>query len=93
MYHESMKHLLTPIWDLMKDVRKKALMRLEYEGCPSNFDDPATYAMEKYAYYVCFKCKKASEIVISKTALLCPPSHISFIYRRITEEKPVAKLK
>ena len=58
MYHDSMKQLLSPIWDLMKEVRKKALMRLEYEGCPSNYDDPAVYAMEKYAYYVCFKCKK-----------------------------------
>ncbi|XP_065222944.1 E3 ubiquitin-protein ligase MYCBP2 isoform X3 [Planococcus citri] len=59
IFHDSVKTLLSPIWDLMKDVRKKALMRLEYEGCPSNYEDPAAYAMEKYAYYVCFKCKKA----------------------------------
>lgn len=61
MYHDSMKVLFTPVWELMKDVRKKALMRLEYEGCPSNYEDPGTYAMEKYAYYVCFKCKKVIE--------------------------------
>ncbi len=62
MHHDSMKDLLSPIWDLMKEVRKKALMRLEYEGSPSNYEDRAAYAMEKYAYYVCFKCKKVSAI-------------------------------
>lgn len=58
IYHKSIENELNPIKELMRDVRKKALMRLEYEGCPSNYEDPSTYAMEKYAYYVCFKCKK-----------------------------------
>jgi hypothetical protein len=44
-------------------------MRLEYEGlskCDAVvtkgarfFNDPAGFALERYAYYVCFKCKKA----------------------------------
>ena len=72
---------------LYEDVRKKALMRLEYEGlskCEAVtsqgarwFNDPAGetrdtrtdwtshltlitgFAMDRYAYYVCFKCGKA----------------------------------
>lgn len=43
-------------------------MRLEYEGLDKAeailtpgarfYQDPAGFAMERYAYYVCFKCKK-----------------------------------
>ncbi|KAL1432940.1 hypothetical protein MTO96_001928 [Rhipicephalus appendiculatus] len=54
---------------ICKDVKRKALMRLEYEGLHraeaittpgARFhDNPAGFAMERYAYYVCFKCKKA----------------------------------
>ena len=50
-------------------MRKKALMRLEYEGlskCEAVstkgarwYNDPAGFAMERYAYYVCYKCGKA----------------------------------
>ncbi|KAH8041514.1 hypothetical protein HPB51_016959 [Rhipicephalus microplus] len=50
--------------------KRKALMRLEYEGLHRAeaittpgarfYDNPAGFAMERYAYYVCFKCKKAS---------------------------------
>ena len=78
---------MDPIIALFGDVKKKALMRLEYEGlsqCEAVtsqgarwFNDPAgTYtltlthnlslffqlvgfAMDRYAYYVCFKCGKA----------------------------------
>lgn len=47
----------------MADVKRKALMRLEYEGdCTMKNDHAAAYAMEKYAYYVCFKCKKVSKL-------------------------------
>ncbi|KAJ8916893.1 hypothetical protein NQ315_013361, partial [Exocentrus adspersus] len=69
MYHESLEELLTPVKDLYKDVRRKALMRLEYEGLNVTDDivtsstrfsnDPASYAMDRYAYYVCYKCNKA----------------------------------
>ena len=44
-------------------------MRLEYEGLHKAeaittvgarfYNDPAGYAMERYAYYVCYKCQKA----------------------------------
>lgn len=35
--------------------------RLEYEGIvqSANQKDLAAYAMDRYAYYVCFKCHKA----------------------------------
>lgn len=39
-------------------------MRLEYEGGRSgempSHNDPAAYAMDRYAYYVCYKCKKVN---------------------------------
>jgi E3 ubiquitin-protein ligase MYCBP2 len=63
---------------LRDDVRRKALMRLEYEGVLQQEGgggttalaaavaaespakrDLAAYAMQRYAYYVCHKCKKA----------------------------------
>lgn len=60
--------LLAPVHDLFKDVRRKALMRLEYEGLHTveaittpgtrYYNDPASYAMDRYAYYVCYKCNK-----------------------------------
>lgn len=62
------KDLLDPIKELYDDVRRKALMRLEYEGLHKSeaittpgarfHNDPAGFAMNRYAYYVCFKCKK-----------------------------------
>ncbi|KAJ8404609.1 hypothetical protein AAFF_G00334720 [Aldrovandia affinis] len=67
--HSVIKDLLDPIKELYEDVRRKALMRLEYEGLHKSeaittpgarfHDDPAGFAMNRYAYYVCFKCKKA----------------------------------
>lgn len=43
-------------------------MRLEYEGLHKSeaittpgvrfYNDPAGYAMNRYAYYVCYKCRK-----------------------------------
>ena len=84
--HSSLQDLLDPINSLYEDVKKKALMRLEYEGlskCEAVsspgarwFNDPsgiqcslvtnknistlpAGFAMDRYAYYVCFKCGKA----------------------------------
>ena len=54
---------------LYDDVKRKAVMRLEYEGLHNAeaiaapgakfFGDPTNYAMDRYAYYVCFKCGKA----------------------------------
>uniref|UniRef100_T1JCF5 RCR-type E3 ubiquitin transferase n=1 Tax=Strigamia maritima TaxID=126957 RepID=T1JCF5_STRMM len=64
-----LKDLLAPVRALYEDVRRKALMRLEYEGLHKAeaittqgarfYNDPAGFAMERYAYYVCYKCKKA----------------------------------
>ncbi|XP_026302017.1 E3 ubiquitin-protein ligase MYCBP2 isoform X8 [Apis mellifera] len=69
MEHPTLTDLLANIKELYEDVRRKALMRLEYEGlhkAESTFgpggryhEDPAAYAMERYAYYVCYKCQKA----------------------------------
>uniref|UniRef100_H3A1N3 RCR-type E3 ubiquitin transferase n=1 Tax=Latimeria chalumnae TaxID=7897 RepID=H3A1N3_LATCH len=59
--HPRLKDLLDPIRQLYEDVRKKALMRLEYEGLHKSvrfYNDPAGFAMNRYAYYVCYKCKK-----------------------------------
>nr|XP_022909947.1 E3 ubiquitin-protein ligase MYCBP2 isoform X2 [Onthophagus taurus] len=67
--HPGLKDLLLPTQNLFKDVKRKALMRLEYEGLHTSepiltpgarfFNDPSGYAMDRYAYYVCFKCNKA----------------------------------
>ncbi|XP_038063237.1 E3 ubiquitin-protein ligase MYCBP2-like isoform X3 [Patiria miniata] len=69
MQHNVLRDVLAPIVDLQADVRRKALMRMEYEGlhnCEAIttpgarfYNDPAGFAMNRYAYYVCFKCKKA----------------------------------
>lgn len=72
MYHELLDDVLHPIRDLYEDVRRKALMRLEYEGLNQAdeivspgaryYQDPAGFSMDRYAYYVCFKCKKVTTI-------------------------------
>lgn len=62
MSHPSLEDLLKPIRSLWEDVKKKALMRLEYEGLIKSDGargDPITFSMERYAYYVCCKCAKA----------------------------------
>ncbi|XP_013400127.1 E3 ubiquitin-protein ligase MYCBP2 [Lingula anatina] len=67
--HPLLKDLLDPTRKLYDDVKRKALMRLEYEGLHKSeaittagarfYNDPAGFAMDRYAYYVCYKCKKA----------------------------------
>ena len=67
--HPVLKDILEPIRTLYEDVRRKALMRLEYEGlhqaeaittAGARFHgDPGGFALDRYAYYVCFKCGKA----------------------------------
>ncbi|WAQ99892.1 MYCB2-like protein [Mya arenaria] len=67
--HPVLRSILRPIQNLYEDVRRKALMRLEYEGLHKAeaittpgarfYKDPAGFAMDRYAYYVCYKCKKA----------------------------------
>jgi E3 ubiquitin-protein ligase MYCBP2 len=72
MTHPTLTSVLAPVRELYDDVRRKALMRLEYEGLHraeaivspgARFhNDAASYAMDRYAYYVCFKCKKVRKI-------------------------------
>lgn len=66
--HPSLKDVLDPVTDLHEDVKRKALLRLEYENLtnceaittPASkyYKKPADYAINRYAYYVCYKCKK-----------------------------------
>ena len=58
MDHHSLSDLLKPVKDLFEDVRRKAQTRLAYEGLPPS-ESSAETAMERYAYYICFKCGKA----------------------------------
>lgn len=69
MAHWTLEELLAPIHRLQEEVRRKALMRLEYEGLAASGNirgrtgtqtEPSTYAMERYAYYVCHKCGKVT---------------------------------
>lgn len=86
------KDLLDPIKELYEDVRRKALMRLEYEGLHKSeaittpgarfHNDPAGFAMNRYAYYVCYKCKKVQrgtkkqsvliDVILRGRELTCP---------------------
>lgn len=69
MNHPELRSLLEPIQALYEDVKRKALMRLQYEGlerCDQirnrgspYYKNPAKFAMDRYCYYPCFKCKKA----------------------------------
>jgi E3 ubiquitin-protein ligase MYCBP2 len=69
MDHPSLSEILIPIKLLYNDVRRKAFMRLQYEGLDRSeaitsvtgrfHNDAAGFAMERYAYYVCSKCNKA----------------------------------
>ncbi|CAG0881435.1 unnamed protein product [Darwinula stevensoni] len=59
--HYMLEELLGPVRALKKDVKRKGMMRLKYEATAlsESIKDPAAYAMERYAYYVCFKCQRA----------------------------------
>ncbi|XP_055913946.1 E3 ubiquitin-protein ligase highwire isoform X3 [Eupeodes corollae] len=59
--HELLAENLEPINSLKEDVKRKALMRIKYEGIVKATDDKdlTNLAMDRYAYYVCFKCNKA----------------------------------
>ena len=82
--HKVLKYLLEPVHELYEDVRRKALMRLEYEGLHLSdaisrrggrfFEDPAAFAMERYAYYVCSKCSTVSLFQIYDQCCICLPS-------------------
>ena len=58
--HPALLDLLGPIQALHDDVKRKSVMRLQYDGAKVDGDSEkqAKVAMAKYAYYVCFKCEK-----------------------------------
>ncbi len=78
--HAVLRGGLEPIRALYEDVKRKALMRLEYEGlhraeaivtAGTRFHrDPAGFAMERYAYYVCFKCEWLSCVTRMRTQVV-----------------------
>jgi RCR-type E3 ubiquitin transferase len=58
---------LEPIDAIYADVKRKALLRLEYEGLEGADElqeggefvgNPAGYALTKFAYYLCYKCNR-----------------------------------
>ena len=77
--HVSLEKYLATLRQLKKEVERKSLQRLQYEGLttcesvtnPSSkyFNDPAAFAYNKYAYYVCYKCSKVSPNVWRLTSV------------------------
>lgn len=80
MSHGVLGELLSPVLALYEDVRRKALMRLEYEGLhraeaistpgARYHNNPAAFAMDRYAYYVCYKCNKVRQFSLQMFWLL-----------------------
>ena len=78
--HPSLKDVLDPVIELYEDVKRKALLRLEYENltkCEAitastskYYQKPAEYAINRYAYYVCYKCKKVRRGVVGTQSLV-----------------------
>ena len=66
--HLSIADKVEPIRKLRDDIRRKASTRLAFEGKDKDpevtekqskyYNDPGGYAMDKYNYYLCFKCEK-----------------------------------
>jgi len=61
MAHACLDRLMATAKALREDVRRKALMRLEYEGLmrDDSLEVASRSAMDRYAYYVCHECDKA----------------------------------
>ncbi|CAD5224052.1 unnamed protein product [Bursaphelenchus okinawaensis] len=67
--HPALEFLLEPLRALYEDVKSKSLLRLEYDGLlkvnaitseeSEFFNDPIGYALQRYVYVLCSKCKKA----------------------------------
>ena len=72
--HPKLKSVLDPVIALYDDVKRKCVLRLEYENkvkcealtSPTSkfYQMPFEYAMSIYCYYVCFKCKKVCLVII-----------------------------
>lgn len=64
--HPALADLLQPCLDLYNTLVQKALTRLQYDGLseaaefqdPANryFKDPVGFALNRYAYYLCYRC-------------------------------------
>ena len=77
MKHDYLESSMKPILDVMEDVKRKAVTRLTFENLHQHEDitrptgrfyrNPEGYAMEKYHYYQCFKCKKVQSYKIQST--------------------------
>jgi len=67
MAHPAVTSILAPYLQLMKVVETKALQRLKTEGLDHDkrlsepngkyFNNPSLYALDIFAYYICYKCK------------------------------------
>jgi len=68
IHHPLLKPITQPIWDLFDEVKRKAVLRLSYMGLSNCddvtiqgklfFNDVEGYAMDRLAYYLCYKCQK-----------------------------------
>jgi E3 ubiquitin-protein ligase MYCBP2 len=66
--HPSLEATLKPYLKLLQDVEAKALQRLKFEGLDKDpnitdpnakyYGQPAAYALDRFAYYPCFKCNR-----------------------------------
>ena len=78
--HPKLKSVLDPVIALYDDVKRKCVLRLEYENkvkcealtSPTSkfYQMPFEYAMSIYCYYVCFKCKKVCMFRIISVMLI-----------------------
>ncbi|KAH3845990.1 hypothetical protein DPMN_088285 [Dreissena polymorpha] len=70
MLHRALDDLLTPIMKIEEYMQKHAMMRLRREGLHLSkhvlstespfYHNPIGFAMKRYAFSECFKCKKVS---------------------------------
>jgi E3 ubiquitin-protein ligase MYCBP2 len=68
MSHPSLQELMTPIKQLYNDIKDKALQRLKFQNLEIAkeiategeifYKNPLGYALKRFCYYPCFKCKK-----------------------------------
>ncbi|KAI6241073.1 RCR-type E3 ubiquitin transferase [Aphelenchoides fujianensis] len=66
--HPALESLLAPLRAIHEDVKRKAVLRLEYDGLLKSkpltspdseyFENPAGYALDHYVYVLCSKCGK-----------------------------------
>lgn len=67
--HDGLQDLIEPLKTIRQEVVDKAKMRLEYDGLLATpaltdprsefYNQPEEYALDRYMYVLCHKCKKA----------------------------------